>query len=458
MSLGSKSRAILVRASQLIKRRPVGVPAAVVTLLVGFAAAATAVAPLAPDASDLPRRLISETVQPDDVDSQLEALAAADLQWYRSDLTRSSDTADRLLNRLGVHDVAATDFLRDDAMARKLFEGRAGKIVNVKVGEQGNLLELTARYAAPRSDQLATHFTRMTVRRSDAGFQSNTEIVPLVAEVRLGGGSVSSSLFAATDEAHIPDAIATQMVEMFSTDIDFRRELKRGDSFSVVYEALTADGEPITWGENGRILAAEFVNNGRSLRSVWFRDQATGRGAYFGLDGKSKRRAFLGSPVEFSRVTSGFAMRFHPILQQWRQHNGVDYGAPSGTPVRCVGDGTVSFAGWQNGYGNVVQVQHVNDRMTVYAHLSRIDVRKGEHVEQGERLGAVGATGWATGPHLHFEFREHGQQRDPLSMARASEALTLSPASQPLFAAVARGAQAQLQAAESIGSGVADAE
>ena len=126
------------------------------------------------------------------------------------------------------------------------------------------------------------------------------------------------------------------------------------------------------------------------------------------------RRAFLASPMEFSRVTSGFAMRFHPILQTWRAHLGVDYGAPTGTPVRTVGDGVVEFAGVQNGYGNVVQVEHGNDRSTLYAHLSRIDVRKGQRVEQGQRIGAVGATGWATGPHLHFEFRVNGEHQDPL--------------------------------------------
>jgi murein DD-endopeptidase MepM/ murein hydrolase activator NlpD len=155
------------------------------------------------------------------------------------------------------------------------------------------------------------------------------------------------------------------------------------------------------------VLAAEFVNAGRTHQAVWFVD-GQGRGAYFGPDGLSRRRAFLASPLEFSRVTSGFAMRFHPLLKSWRAHLGVDYGAPTGTAVRSVGDGVVHFAGRQNGYGNVVEVQHGNERSTLYAHLSRIDVRKGQRVEQGESLGAVGATGWATGPHLHFEFRVAG--------------------------------------------------
>jgi murein DD-endopeptidase MepM/ murein hydrolase activator NlpD len=174
------------------------------------------------------------------------------------------------------------------------------------------------------------------------------------------------------------------------------------------------------------VLAARFINKDKTHDAVWFQEPGH-KGAYYDLNGRSKTRAFLASPLAFSRVTSGFAMRFHPILQKWRAHLGVDFGAPTGTPVRSVGDGVVVFAGQQNGYGNVVQLQHNGDRMTVYAHLSRIDVRRGQHVEQGTRIGAVGATGWATGPHLHFEFKVSGHQVDPMTIARASESLQLSP-------------------------------
>jgi murein DD-endopeptidase MepM/ murein hydrolase activator NlpD len=246
--------------------------------------------------------------------------------------------------------------------------------------------------------------------------------------------------------------VANQLAEMFATDVDFHRELRKGDTFSVVYEALTADGEAITWTQGaGQVLAAEFVNNGRSYQSMWYRD-ATGKGSYFGFDGQSKRRSFLASPMEFSRVTSGFAMRFHPIAQTWRRHLGVDYGAPTGTPVRAVGDGIVDFAGVQNGYGNVVILKHSNDRTTLYAHLSRVDVRPGQRVEQAQRIGAVGATGWATGPHLHFEFRVKGAHQDPLKIAKASETLTVAPGARAQFAALAKSAKAQLEVAASMAS------
>ena len=244
--------------------------------------------------------------------------------------------------------------------------------------------------------------------------------------------------------------MAAQIAEIFATDIDFHRELRRGDTFSVVYETLTADGEPVPWNEGaGRVLAAEFVNAGRAHHAVWYQADS-GRGAYFGLDGQSKRRSFLSSPMEFSRVTSGFAMRMHPILNVQRHHLGVDYAAPIGTPVRSVGDGVVDFAGRQNGYGNVVEIKHGKERSTLYAHLSSIDVRQGQRVEQGQRVGAVGMTGWTTGPHLHFEFRVDGRHQDPLSVAKASGAVPLDTAARAQFAEIARGLQAKLVVAETL--------
>ena len=420
--------------------------------LAGFGATAFGLAPMAPDAADLPRRIVTESVTPLDIETQLEALAAHELEVYRNDLTRLSDTADSLLTRLNVDDPKAAAFIRTDAVARKLISGRAGKMVQVRTDASGELDELVARYAAESSDLFATHFTRLHIKRFDGHFVARVETAPLAAQVRMGSGTIRNSLFAATDEARIPDPVANQIAEIFATDIDFHRELRRGDSFNVVYEALTADGEPITWNQSsGRVLAAEFVNNGKTYSAVWFKEPTqAGKGGYFDLNGQSKRRSFLAAPLEFSRVTSGFAMRFHPILQTWKQHNGVDYGAPSGTPVRTVGDGTVEFAGWQNGYGNVIAIKHSNNRSTVYAHLSRIDVRKGQRVDQGARIGAVGATGWATGPHLHFEVKLGGIQQNPLNIAKASETVAVSAAAKAQFTAFAQSVKAQLSAAQTV--------
>jgi murein DD-endopeptidase MepM/ murein hydrolase activator NlpD len=451
----------LVAAStrDFLKRHPRSVAGGVLTVLGGFAVTAFGIAPLAPDAAQLPKQLITETVTPEGMQAQLEALAEVQLQLSRSDLTRASDTADTLLQRLGVADATAAAFLRRDPVARRLLEGRAGKMVQARADAEGKLLELVARYPAEKSEQANTHFTRLTLQSDGhGGWQSKLETAPLQAQVKLGSGTIRSSLFAATDDARIPDGVATQLAEMFSTDIDFHRELRKGDTFSVVYEALTADGEPITWSQgSGQVLAAEFVNDGKAYQALWYRD-ASGKGAYFDFNGQSKRRSFLASPMEFSRVTSGFAMRFHPIAQTWRRHLGVDYGAPTGTPVRSVGDGVVEFAGVQNGYGNVVILRHSNDRTTLYAHLSRIDVRQGQHVEQAQRIGAVGMTGWATGPHLHFEFRVHGQHQDPLKIAKSSETLAITPASRAQFASLARSAKAQLEVAATLAAGLSAGE
>ncbi len=438
------------RLGALASRHSRGLSVGFVVLLGGFAAAAFGVGPLLPDPAAAPQRVVVDLVVPQGLNQQLEALADHELDLWRSDVTRSADTADGLLRRLGVVDAKAAAFLRTDPVARRLLDGRGGKQVQARTDSSGALVEMVARYAAPDSPRREPQFTRLTVQRKDSGWSSLIEVAPLVGQVRLASGTIRSTLFGATDEARIPDAIAVQMAEIFAADIDFHRELRKGDTFSVVYEALTADGEPVTWAPStGRVLSAEFVNDGKAHQALWYAD-ANGRGGYFGFDGQSKRRSFLASPMEFSRITSGFAMRMHPILQTLRAHRGVDYGAPTGTPVRSVGDGVVEFAGWQNGYGNVVKIEHGKERSTLYAHLSRIDVRKGQRVDQGQYVGAVGSTGWATGPHLHFEFQVRGQHVDPLQIAKASEAVTIEGAARAQFAALARSAKVQLDLAETL--------
>jgi murein DD-endopeptidase MepM/ murein hydrolase activator NlpD len=323
-------------------------------------------------------------------------------------------------------------------------------MVQVRIDETGALQQLIARYPALDADQFNTHFSRLRIERAGSAFAAHVDTAPLTAQVRMGSGTIRSSLYAATDEAGIPDGVASQMAEIFAADIDFHRELRRNDTFSVVFEALTADGEPITWNQaTGRVLAAEFVNAGRRQQAMWFVD-AQGRGGYFAPDGASRKRAFLGSPLAFSRVTSGFDMRLHPLLKTWRAHLGVDYGAPTGTAVRSVGDGVISFAGRQNGYGNVVEIRHDARHSTLYAHLSRIDVRKGERVEQGQTVGGVGATGWATGPHLHFEFRIDGRHQDPLRVAKTTETFELGAADRARFAGQAQAAREQMAVAGSL--------
>ena len=440
-------------AAGLVQRHPHQLTIALTALLLGGAGATFAVASLAPDASDLPVRTLVESVQPLPLSLQSEALQSQSMRLYRSEVTRSADTAESLLKRLGVYDPQAAAFFRTDSTVQQTLMGRSGRNVTVEASETNTLLKLSARWS-PEDDGM---FKRLTIEKTAAGFQSRVETLPMTASSRLASGVIHSSLFAATDDARIPDTIAMQLAEIFSGDIDFHRALRKGDRFSVTYETLEGDGEPM---RAGRVLNAEFVNAGKSYQAMWFQEPvASGsaaastashtltKGGYYTLAGESLRRAFLASPMEFSRVTSGFKMRFHPILQTWRAHLGVDYAAPIGTPVRSVGDGVVEFAGVQNGFGNVVMVKHRNNNVTVYAHLSRINVRGGQSVSQGQNVGAVGQTGWATGPHLHFEFRVAGVHRDPLTIAKQSESVPVAASARAAFNQAAEQVRTQLAAA-----------
>jgi murein DD-endopeptidase MepM/ murein hydrolase activator NlpD len=457
-TFASASDALLGLIDVLARQSSRRLMAVVSTLLLlgggGAYAVATAVVSFAPDAAQLPVREVSESVQPLPLIAQADALDTNHLTLFRSDVTRPNDTADTLLKRMGIDDPAAAAFLRTDPATRQSLMGRSGRLLTAEASEANALLKLSARWS-PDADGT---FKRLVIEKKNAVFSSRLETAPLATNTRLASGIISSSLFAATDEARVPDTVATQIAEIFSGDIDFHRSLRKGDRFSVVYETLEGDGEPL---RAGRVLSAEFVNAGKTFQATWFQEpglatsQVQARGGYYTLDGQSLRRAFLASPMEFSRVTSGFKMRFHPILQTWRAHLGVDYAAPHGTAVRSVGDGVVDFSGVQNGFGNVVIVKHRNNNSTVYAHLSRIAVKRGQSIGQGQNIGAVGATGWATGPHLHFEFRVNGAHKDPLTIARQSETTPVSPAAKPLFMRFAQAARQQLAIAATLQPGSA---
>jgi len=439
---------------QFVKSHPKHVAAIVSALLLTGTGATFAVANLAPEPLLSPLVTVVEYVQPLPMASLTALAEAADMRLYRSDVTRSTDTAEVLLKRLGIFDPDAAAFLRADPLVQQLLLGRVGRNVTAEALNGQRLLTLTARWS-PEDDGM---FKRLTVEKLNTGYQSRLETLPMTASTRLASASIQTSLFAATDGASLPDAIAIQLAEIFSGEIDFHRALRKGDYFSVVYEALEGDGEPL---RAGRVLSAEFVNAGKTHQAMWFQEPATNttntglptvthaltRGGYYTLAGESLRRAYLASPMQFSRVSSGFKMRLHPILQTWRAHLGVDYAAPTGTPVRSVGDGMVEFAGVQNGFGNVVILRHRNNHTTVYAHLSRIGVRQGQNVSQGQNVGLVGSTGWATGPHLHFEFRVNGVHRDPLTIARQSESVPVSAMAKPAFEQAAQQVRAQLVAA-----------
>lgn len=251
------------------------------------------------------------------------------------------------------------------------------------------------------------------IRQGDH-FELTKEIRRFETRIAHVTGTIESSLFEDGQAAGLPDPLIMKLAGIFGWDIDFALDLRHGDGFSVIYEEKYWRGQKVS---DGSILAAEFINQGRVFRAIAYRD-TNGYTTYYTPEGMSLRRPFLRTPVEFSRITSRFSRgRFHPLLKKWRAHKGVDYGAPTGTPVRATADGRILSVGRYGGYGKRIVIRHNATYSTVYAHLSRY-VRKlhaGSLVEQGQIIGYVGATGLATGPHLHYEFRVDGVHRNPLT-------------------------------------------
>lgn len=334
-------------------------------------------------------------------------------QFTKEERVRRGDSVPQILGRLGVDDSSAIDFLRTNPSTQVIYRQLSpGKPVTAAIDANGSLLRLEFPLNG-NGDQA------VVLNRQGDKFDSAVETLALESRIEMKSAEIRYSLFGATDAAGIPDAIATQLADIFGSEIDFHRDLRKGDRFAVVYESITRLGREV---RSGRILAAEFINDGKSYRAAWF--SANGKdGGYYSADGQNLRKAFLRSPLEFSRITSGFSTaRFHPVLKRWRAHKGIDYGAPTGTRVRATGNATVEFAGNQGGYGKVVVLRHQNHYTTLYGHLSKFGpgIRVGHRVSQGETVGYVGATGLATGPHLHYEFRVDGIHRNPLAMTLPS--------------------------------------
>lgn len=349
---------------------------------------------------------------------------------------RRGDTVSSLLAEAHVQDDAARNFLHGSREADAMFRQLApGKTLTALVAADGTLQGL--RF--PLNGEQAAN---LEIQRTADGFEAGVRAPALESQIRMQSAVIRHSLFGAADEVGIPDAVAIQLAEIFGGDIDFHRDLRQGDRFSVIYEAASHQGGPV---RSLRILAAEFVNDGKTFHAFWHED-TNGRGGYYTADGSSVKKAFLRSPLEFSRISSGFSSaRLHPILGRMRAHRGIDYAAPTGTKVRTTGDGVVEFVGNKGGYGKVVIVRHPGNRSTLYAHLSRFGagIRQGMRVSQGDTIGHVGATGMATGPHLHYEFRVAGTHRNPLAMTLPS-APPLAKAQLPAFRAHAEAMLAKI--------------
>ncbi|MGN6314397.1 MAG: peptidoglycan DD-metalloendopeptidase family protein [Rhodanobacteraceae bacterium] len=309
------------------------------------------------------------------------------------------------------HDLSPAD------LARVLGSGKdVDALKRIHPGDEiAFLLGASGELRALRFDRDAA--TRVTLHFENATGPLVEEITPRAVEHRehIAHGVIQNSLFAAGSKAGMSNAMILKLAKVFGYDIDFAQDIQPGDSFTVIYDDIYRDGEYL---REGDIIAAEFINQGKHYTAVRFENPETGNVSYYSADGRPLKKSFLRTPVDFTRISSTFGMREHPILGRMRMHKGVDYAAPMGTPIYAAGDGVIKFRGVKRGYGNFVIIQHSKDISTAYGHMSRFAAGEyvGDHVRQGQIIGYVGMTGLATGPHLHYEFRVDGVQRNPLTV------------------------------------------
>ncbi len=393
------------------------------------AVTAFGVAPMA-DSAVPEQRLMSEPLLISTVSA-----ADSDTSFVQHEKIRRGETLSSLLARMGINDDEIAAFVRRDRTARGLLELRPGRTVSATLLADRSVESLNYRLESEGSLEQAK---RLVIRRSDGKLEAVEEPLPLERSVEIRSAEVRRTLAEALEAADIPDSLVTRMGDIFGTEVDLRKDVRRGDRLRVVYQTVREAGslEPATV---ERILAVQFRGGQRKLEAVWF-DRGNGNGDYYSFDGRSLSRTFLASPLEFTRVSSNFTeARLHPIFRDWRAHKGVDMHAPIGTKVRTTADGTIKFIGRQSGYGNVIIVQHSPRYQTLYAHLNDFaqGLEQGSRVLQGDVIGSVGMTGWSTGPHLHFEFHIDGEHVDPMAAIAQSAVRSLQGDEKVRFSTVA---------------------
>lgn len=327
-------------------------------------------------------------------------------QW-REFVVKSGDSLAILFKRAEIKPQQLDELMKSGEAVKTLKKIFPKDVIRVLSDEKGILQAL--RYDID-------HKSYLMVERKDGALVAETYNHVIETRQTHASGVIDSSLFLAAQDAGISENIIMELANVFGWDIDFALDIRKGDSFTVLYEELFRNGEKIS---DGNILAAEFTNNGKTYRAVRYTNPQTSKSEYFTPDGKSMRKAFLRTPVNFARISSRFtAGRFHPVLHKVRSHKGVDYAAKTGTPIYAAGDGKVIFKGKKGGYGNVMILQHGSKYTTLYAHLNSYNrkLKVGSKVTQGQTIAYVGKTGLATGPHLHYEFRVNGVHRNPLTV------------------------------------------
>lgn len=351
--------------------------------------------PAAPQEATAIEALVEEALQTEVAANWLEMTVA------------SGDTLSGLFDRYGL---PAADWM---ALSKTAKAGDA--LTRIRPGDRLRI-DRDASGRVTKLEYPLDQLTTLMVERGDSGeFLAQTLTVDVEERTAYATGEIHSSLFATANAAGLSDKLTMELANIFGWDIDFALDIRRGDQFAVVYQQRFLDGEKIA---DGDILAAEFINQGRVIRAVRF-ETPEGDADYYTPSGDSMRKAFIRTPVDFARISSGFNLnRKHPILNTIRAHKGVDYAAPRGTPIKSTGDGKVIFAGTKGGYGRTVIVQHGRQYTTLYAHMNsfRKGIRTGARVRQGQTIGYVGSSGLATGPHLHYEFRLDGVHRNPVTV------------------------------------------
>jgi len=352
---------------------------------------------------------------------------------WRDMEVRKGDSLSMIFGRAGLNSTDLQSVLDADARSKSLRSIYPGQTVSIKVDSEGRLSEM--RYA--RSPLETRIFTR-----NGEGFSVAEETRSPEVRKAFRHANLKSSLFEAGQEAGLSGRMILELASVFGGVIDFVLDPRAGDSFSVLYEEQYLDGEKV--GE-GAIIAAEYVNDGKRFAAYRYTD-SNGDQGYFSADGVSMRKAFMLAPLDFTRVSSNFNMRrMHPIMKVIRPHRGVDYSASTGTPVYASGDGKVTASGYSRSNGNYVYIQHDTRYMTRYLHLHKRTVKPGERVKQGQTIGTVGATGLATGPHLHYEFLVDGVHKNPrTALESLPRARTLAGKELASFRAKIAGEQTQL--------------
>lgn len=322
---------------------------------------------------------------------------------------KPGDSLARIFRELGLSASLLHRIVNSGKPAKQLSHIKPGQILHIHRDQDNNFSELIYEIDPAKT---------LRVKLQEDRFISKLEQREVETRRAEASGIIESSLFGSAQKAGLSDALTLKLAEIFGWDIDFALEIRSGDRFSVIYEEQWLDGVKL---RDGLIMAAEFTNRGKTYRAVRF-EHSNGEADYYTPEGKRMKKTFLRTPVKFSRISSRFTKRrWHPVLKRWRSHKGVDYAAPTGTPVRAAGNGRIAFVGRKGGYGKVIFIKHQGSYTTVYGHLSRYakGIRNGTKVSQGQLIGYVGSTGLATGPHLHYEFRIKGEHKDPLKVTFA---------------------------------------